>query len=55
MTALIVFGRSASPIAGEGTTYRADSEQKFLPLETGAPILTDWYVLGSSVSYRQEV
>ena len=38
MTALIVFGRSASPIAGEGTTYRADSEQKFLPLETGAPI-----------------
>ena len=28
MTALIVFGRSTSPIADEGTTYRADSEQK---------------------------
>jgi hypothetical protein len=31
MTALIVFGRSASPIAGQGTTYRADSEQKSSP------------------------
>jgi hypothetical protein len=31
MTALIVFGRSASPIAGEGTTYLADSEQKSSP------------------------
>jgi hypothetical protein len=38
MTALIVFGHSESPIAGEGTMYRTDSEQKFLPLETAAPI-----------------
>jgi hypothetical protein len=54
MTALIIFGRCASPIAGEGTTYRADSEQKSSPLDCGS-YLTDWSVLSSSVSYRQEV